>query len=786
VTAYLILIELRRRRWALLALGAVVAVVVGTVLASLAGARRAETAFDRYLEELRAPDAMVVSEDPAERQGIGDLESVESAVEVELVAAFPLADPEGFYPLLVSETGEIPFERMRAPVVDGRFPERHEPFEVAVSERTARRLRVDVGDELPLATLSPEAAEADEFEPDGPPVTLNVVGIVRDPGDVGSRESDITLTFLSPAFRDVHGHDVIGSIGDGTLVTVADGHSLSDLTEELSGRDVEVDASFSAASTQQQIAPTMQAIATSTRLFALVAALAGLIAVGQAVARLQLTAGAEDPTLEALGTERRARWHRLFTPIAIAVGGGTILGGAVAVGLSTFFPVGLARRADPDLGFDVDGGLLSAGLAVSLLVLTGLTALLASWRVRRSVALDAPIPLSRLSSLLADAGAPAAATTGLAMAAGTPGRPGRIAIVGTMLSVLGVLATLVFSASVDRLVSAPELYGWGWDATIEGADLTDLGEDGSEAVGPRLAADADVEVASRLYSQLPVTVDDVPLFGMTVAEAHRAFRPVVVSGAAPVAADEVALGGSSMETVGVDVGDEVVLSLGSVDRPARITGMVALPVPEDGGSSGTGVYLSPAAVDAFDIDRACIESDSCTRTIAVELRRGADAAAFADRYSDEVIDVALPDPPGEVDRLTAVEHLPRYLAVFLALLAAAAISFATTTTVRQRRRDLAVLRVLGMTGRHVRTVVVVLVLALTLAGALLGGILGLVVGRLAWRAVADSVALPFSPSIPVLAAVLVPIGAVLLAQIVASTSRRAASRIPAAMVLRAE
>ena len=50
------------------------------------------------------------------------------------------------------------------------------------------------------------------------------------------------------------------------------------------------------------------------------------------------------------------------------------------------------------------------------------------------------------------------------------------------------------------------------------------------------------------------------------------------------------------------------------------------------------------------------------------------------------------------------------MAIFMAALAAAAISFATTTTVRQRRRDLAVLRVLGMTARHVRSVVVVLVL----------------------------------------------------------------------------
>ena len=160
--------------------------------------------------------------------------------------------------------------------------------------------------------------------------------------------------------------------------------------------------------------------------------------------------------------------------------------------------------------------------------------------------------------------------------------------------------------------------------------------------------------------------------------------------------------------------------------------------------------------------------------------RRATRARTADLWVD------LPAPPAEIDRLTAVEDLPRYMAIFMAALAAAAISFATTTTVRQRRRDLAVLRVLGMTARHIRSVVVVLVLALTGFGALLGGVLGVIVGRQVWRAVMGSVSLPFSPSLPVAAVVLVPIAVVVLAQLVASSSRRAAGRTPAAVVLRTE
>jgi ABC-type antimicrobial peptide transport system permease subunit len=133
-----------------------------------------------------------------------------------------------------------------------------------------------------------------------------------------------------------------------------------------------------------------------------------------------------------------------------------------------------------------------------------------------------------------------------------------------------------------------------------------------------------------------------------------------------------------------------------------------------------------------------------------------------------------------------VQDLPRDLAGFLALLGAAAVSFATATTLRQRRHDLAVLRVIGMTRGHVRAVVAMFVLALSVSGAVVGVGLGLIVGRLVWRAVAESVAVPFAPGTPVIAMVLVPVAALLLAQLVATRSRLSATQIPAAMVLRTE
>ena len=314
------------------------------------------------------------------------LDAVEDTVEFELVAAFPSAITEEFFPLVVAEDGELPFERMRAPVVDGRYPDREAPLEVALSERTATRLGLAVGDTLALSSFTQETSddvEGEAAEPDGPSIDLEVVGIVRDPGDIGARESDITLTFLTPAFRDAYSPAEVGTLSEGTMIVLAEGHSLAEVADEVAADGVEIDQSLSSASAFQQATPTMRSIATALRLFALVAGLAGLIAIGQATTRLQDAAGGDDPTLGALGATRTERWARLAAPSLLAVVGGTVLGLGLGVAASPLFPIGLARRADPDLGFHVDSGTVALGGAVAVALLGALVAGVGLWRVRR-------------------------------------------------------------------------------------------------------------------------------------------------------------------------------------------------------------------------------------------------------------------------------------------------------------------------------------------------------------------------------------------------------------------
>jgi hypothetical protein len=789
VGGYLARIELRRTWRSVLLLGGVVAVVTATVLASLAGAERSQSAFDRYLDVVDPPDAMAFG-NPEDRAALASIEGAEATVEIDLVAAFPEIEDEDFFPLVVAEDGTVPYDRMSAPVIEGRLPAREEPYEVALGERTAERLDAPVGSTVTIATFTPEgwaAIEEDEtaeFAPDGPRLDLEVVGIVRDPGDIAARGSDITLTFLSPAFRAAHPVGEIGSLDHGTFVFLRPGVGLDHLTDAVQDRDIELDTAFFSASNTMN--PTLRSIATALRVFALVVALAGLIAIWQSIARMQQAAWVDDAALGAIGTGRGARWARLFLPGALAVAGGAAVGLVAAIPASTVFPVGLARRADPALGIDVDTGTLLVGALCTLAVLGSVVGVLAAWRVRRSQPGAGSTRVPRWRRATADLGAPAPAVTGLALASGTPGRPSGIALVGTLLSVAGIVAALVFSASTDRLREDPQLYGWGWDAVVESPDISSL--DAPEGVAARLAEDDRIQATGVLLTQLPVTIGGSPDFVTAVVPHKGDLSPVIAAGDAPIRTDEVALGRESLRAIGADVGDTVEVRLGSASSSMRVSGVAVMPVSADGGSSASGVFLSPTALDPSELDAACHDSDSCSSTVAVSLREGVDLETWAGDYEDPeaFTNVALPSPPGEVDRLTAVEDLPKYLAGFLAVLAAVAVSFAVATTVRQRRRDLAVLRALGMTGRQVRAVVAVLVTAMTAGGALLGAGLGLVLGRQVWRAVADSVSMPFSPSLPLLATVAVTLAAVLLAQVVATGGRRAAARIPAARVLRAE
>ena len=792
--SYLLRIELRRqwRRIALLAL--LVAVVAATVLSSAAGARRSRSAFDRYLVGLNAPEVLAFG-DPDALNRIGDLPFVEAVASLELAAVIPKSAPENsFFPMAVSAEGLVPYRYFRAPVVAGRFADPTAPLEVTLGERTAARLDLEVGDTMAMESLSAAGAqelgsENGDPEFDGPAFSLDVVGIVREPGDLSSRNTDITFTFLTPAFREQFDHDEIGDIGRGAFVALKSPSDVTRLSDAMAGDEVEFDAIFSNTSVRRQINPTMDAIATALQVFAAVVLLAGLAAFAHAAGRMQLEAAAEDRVLSALGIDRATRWGRVVAPTATALVAGALLAPAVAVLASPLFPVGLARRAEPHLGVHVDSVVVFGGSAllgaVGLLVVAGL-----GLTAVRSSAGDATSPRITLGTRAGAVGAPPTVVAGLTMATSTrrgARSPAAAAVAGAALGVLGVLAAVVVAASTDRLVASHELYGWGWDANVAGANTSHLDDDALDI--DTLVEDDDLTTVAILTQQMPLTLDSHPTQAMAAEDLKGHLEPVVVSGREPTGRNEIAIGRGTADEIGADVGTQVTARVGGTARPMTVVGIVALPVTEDGGASGVGSFLPAVAADHLGLDELCQHEDSsCFRNAAITVADGVDITEIVDRYEDQDRQVAvdLPTPPGEVERLVAVDNLPWFLAAFLAILAATAVTYAAAIAVRRRRRDLAVLRVVGMSAADLRTVVTVQVLSLTVAGAIIGSIGGLIAGRSVWRLVIDQLSLPFSPAAPILAIVLVPAAAIVLTQLAATSSRRAAGRTPAALILRSE
>jgi ABC-type lipoprotein release transport system permease subunit len=114
------------------------------------------------------------------------------------------------------------------------------------------------------------------------------------------------------------------------------------------------------------------------------------------------------------------------------------------------------------------------------------------------------------------------------------------------------------------------------------------------------------------------------------------------------------------------------------------------------------------------------------------------------------------------------------------------VGFALVTTVRRRRRALAVLKTLGFARRQVRATVAWQATTVVAVGLLLGIPLGLVAGRVVWSMVADQLGVSNDPTWPVLGIALLVPSALLLVNVVAALpARRAAHTLPA-VVLRSE
>ena len=779
-TRFLVATQLRRHRLRIVAMTLLVAVVGGAVIASVLGAERSRSSLSRFVTQVESADLGVFGPSEAELDALAEHPDVARLSQFRLPALFPtsiLERNDVFLPMAAHRDGAVPYEFNGYRVLDGRMPEPAVVTELALHEATADLLDVGVGGRVEMAMLTDEHLET-LFESGEVPasfetIDLEVVGIMRDPLDVIARPTDIVITPLTPAaakrFED------LGSLGDGALLDLRPGADIDAFTTGLAAQlpDAEIERWIGGMDIADTgFGSTLDVIGDGLLAVGVVVALAGALAIGQAFARAASASRPDDATLDALGLQRR---HRRLVTVAPSLGVALLGGfgsGAVALALSPRFPIGVARRAEPDPGLDLHPG-IALGAVVVVLTVAALAAagVAVTDRRRRSgpstglAVLPTPNPIARV---IGSGSAALARSTQMAVAFGA----------------LAVAAALVFGTSLSQLLDTPSRYGWSFDSAVvsETNDPTVVNE------GVEVTADPAVEEAAEALFQIQLTIDEHPSLGYAIGDGSGTIRPAVARGRPPTSPGEVALGRETMRQLGVAIGEEVTIDGGAGPKPFRVVGQAIIPVSSDGGRVGNGAAFVTTALPALGIERpdAC-EQSSCYRQVVVRWADGADIDAAAERLlAEESAGFLRPVPPPEVERLSEVDDMPWVVASLLAVLAGAAAVHAVVVTVQRRRRDLAVVRALGATPSQSRRAITVHVAALVAIWAVIGTVLGVVVGRAMWQTVSSSLGVAAIANVPVLAIAAIPALAMLLTQLAAAVPARRAARLRPTHVLRGE
>ena len=621
VVGFLVRTQLRRQWRRVVALSVLVALVGGVVIASTLGAERSRTSLSRFVDAVDAADIGLFVGAQEELDPVADHPDIVRMARFSLPALFPTAVLESddvFIPFAAFTGGEIPYEFNGYRVLQGRMPDAGAATEIALDESTATLLDVEVGGRVEMAMFTPEELEQVFGYGDLPAsyetIEMDVVAVMRDPLDVIARPTDIVVTPLTPAAAEQFAD--LGSIGEGAFVGLRDGADVEAFTTDVAEVAPEAEIERWIGGTEVSdtgFGSTLDLIANGLLAVAVVVGVAGLVAVGQAFARAASASQAEDGTLEALGLGRRRRRLVRAAPSFAVVGVGAVGAGVVALAVSPRFPVGVARRAEPDPGVDLHPGILLGAVLVLVAGCAVATASTAFSGRRHRFAVARGIGTLPTRD-------PVARVVGSGNAALARSTQAAVAFGG-----LAVAAALVFAASLGQLLDSPRQYGWSFDAAVvsETNNATTVDE------GVDVAADPAVAEAAEALFQIQVSVDDVPSLGYAIGVGSGSIEPVVARGRAPAAGDEVALGRETLRQVGVDIGDDVTIDGGAGPATFRVVGQAIIPVSADGGRVGNGATFVTQALPALGVDgpmpasraRATARSWCAGRTTPISMRR---------------------------------------------------------------------------------------------------------------------------------------------------------------------
>ena len=803
---FLARIRIRRRLRGYLGVAVLLGLTAGLGMLSIAGARRTQSAYPRFLRSANASTFAItaVPYDAAINAAVAALPEVLQsrtyiAFGVSILDSAGRPDPSFNYESSGTFDGRY-IDQDRFTPLDGRQADPRRADEVVVNERAAQTLGLQVGQQLDLGLYSVEQLTAPTFATDPPPPVMRtnatIVGIgllteeiVQDDADRDER------LLLTPAYSE-KARQYASYAVQGLVLRHSDA-DVAALEARLASIIPPGTAEFRVTSVDRFHAlRAVRPLTIALALFGLIAGLAGLVLVAQAIGRLLRADRAEDASLHVFGASPATIAAATMVGPILAVGLGIVLAVTIAVVASPVMPIGPVRRVEVSRGIDIDLAVLACGVAVVIVVVFAATAL-SVWRQRPQRRLKARHQRpSLVATVAASVGLPPSAITGL-RAAAEPAVdisevPTRSVVIGAAIAVAALVGSLTFGASLSTLVDQPSLYGWNWDAAISSAN----GYGNIDLAAAHGILDKDPAVASWwgvFFGAASFNGRGVPVLGVYPSD------PVELSllhGRSIRSSAETVLGATTADQLHVGVGDSVSFVGSGTSIALTVVGIATLPtigrVHVAHTSLGVGAVVAHELVPGSDIGLTGTHGDFGPNMIFVHYRHGVNAATELDRLRTTTrtlgsfagLDVLVVQRPAEIVNATSIGSAPILLGASLMLASMVSLTLALGASARQRRRELAILRTLGFSSGQLVGSLSWQASGLVAVGLVVGIPVGVVAGRDLWGIFAGQLSVVSRPDVPVPLIAALIVSALLVANTAAILYGWGARRLKPGEVLR--
>ena len=370
------------RSWrALLAVALLLGLIGGLSLFAIAGARRTQSAYPRFLRSTN-PSTMVVDVGGLNAEGYAALDAIAHLPQVAQArsyVAFYVApwvdghvDLSANFEAIGSLDGRY-FDQDRFTPIHGRVPDPTRADEVAVNEESARLYGYHVGQKIDFATVSANDVESaqspDELNALRPRLLTHatIVGVGAFIEEVSQDDTDRSpLVLFTPAYvkaaKGLETYAWQGLVlrnGDADVATVK-----QTITEQ---SDAGGPQFYRVTSTDTFHAlQASRPVSLALGIFGIIAGIAGLALVGQALGRYIRGDREERAIARALGANPTQITGASVAGPAVAVVVGTLFAVGVALLASPLMPIGSVRRVEVASGFDADWAVLGSGVAVAV------------------------------------------------------------------------------------------------------------------------------------------------------------------------------------------------------------------------------------------------------------------------------------------------------------------------------------------------------------------------------------------------------------------------------------